>query len=365
MLETKIKSIILKNFRNHDGIFLNLEKNCNIIGLIDVNGSGKTNILEAISLLSPGHGMRGASLKDMVQCNSNDSFLASFNISIGVDVSQKIDILYQNGKKKISINDKQLSSQGDLRNILGLIWLTPEIQIDISQNNSSRRKFFDYMICNFHSNHAQLINDYDALIKERIKILEMAKSITQNSWLDSIEKQISILSINIICNRIDFLKQIRKNATDMNLDVEFNMECDVLNLYMENGNIADTFIAKKLLDLRNQDKHSYRTNFGCHRYKFSIIYTKKNMNIETCSSGEKKYLITAFLISVAQSIIFHTKHCPIVLIDEFTSFVDENFRKILIDKLLALKCQIWLTGTEIPALNHDIKIYSIADILVK
>ncbi|QED23139.1 DNA replication/repair protein RecF [Candidatus Deianiraea vastatrix] len=365
MLETKIKSIILKNFRNHDIISLKLEKNSDIIAFIDKNGSGKTNILEAISLLSPGSGIRGANLHDMVKNTSVDrSFLASFEVAVGDDILHKIEILYHNGKKKITLGQKPLSAQMELKNLLGMIWLSPEIQVEIALNRSARRKFFDRMVFNFHQDHAKLILDYENLTKERHKILNINQKITQNSWLDSIEKQIADISIKICKNRLDFLENINKNAKINDLKLSFDILCDASSIVMEDFDIASTKIASKLLEFREKDKHSERTNFGCHRYDFAIRYLKNGLNIDMCSSGEKKYLITSFLICVAQSIIDKTSHCPIVLIDEFTSFIDADFRLFLIAKLRQLKCQIWLTGTEIPDINEEISVYKVSSLIV-
>lgn len=367
MLYSKIKSIIIKNFRNHEQILIDLNDfDENIIGLIDNNGSGKTSILEAISLLSPGFGIRGGQFLDMVKKNSeSEDFLISINLQTGDDLMNKIDIIYKNGKKKISINDKTISTQGELKCVVGMIWLTPEIQLEIAINKPGRRKFFDRMVFNFHQNHAKLLIDYEALIKERAKVLEMSENFEKNSWLDSIEKQLCTLSINISKNRIQFLSEIKNNSKELNMEVEFDVKCDVCDIIEKEKDLADAFILQEFLKSRKRDKFSYRTNFGVHRYDFLIKYKKNGYLIDLCSSGERKYAVTCFLLCVAKGIISYTNHAPIVLIDEFSSFIDSSFKEILIKKLVELNCQIWLTGVEIPQIDYKMKIFSVKDLIVK
>ncbi len=367
MLYSKIKSIILKNFRNHDEIFLDLgDKTENIIGLIDKNGAGKTSILEAISLLSPGYGIKNSQLLEMVKKDAlEQNFLVSINLQTGDDLAHKVDILYKDGKKKIFINEKVASSQGELKTIVGMIWLTPEIQIDVALNRTARRKFFDRMVFNFHQNHAKLLIDYDALLKERLKVLEMNSEIAKNTWLDSLEKQICRLCIDIAKNRLQFLSEVRENLSKLSMDVEFDISCAICEIIKQEGEIADAFILQELYKFRQKDKFSSRTNFGVHRYDFLIKYLKNGYLIDVCSSGERKYLITCFLLCVAKSIISYTNHAPIVLIDEFSSFIDADFKEILISKLVELDCQIWLTGVEIPNINEEIAVFKIDDLKVE
>lgn len=363
MLKTSIKSMILKNFRNHDVIKLDLSEDNNLIGIIDNNGTGKTNILEAISLLSPGSGLRSASLSEIPKQNTSE-FFCSFEVQIGDNVSQKIDILYQNNRKKISINDKTISSQMELRNILGMVWITPEIQIAIAGSNSERRKFFDRVTFNFKSDHAQLLINYEKLLKERLKILHISDNINNNSWLNSIERQIAELSIKITQNRIISLEEIKNHINNSNLDIDLSITCDIADIIRENGDNANNIVLQKIINSRQTDKNQSRNNIGCHKYKVNLTYTKKNADIEICSSGEKKYVIISLLIAIAKSISDYISHSPIVLIDEFTSFIDANLREALLERLLDLNCQIWFTGIEKPTINYEAKYYSIDSLKV-
>ncbi len=352
--------MVLKNFRNHEIIKINPIKNENLIGIIDGNGTGKTNILEAISLLSPGNGIRSAHLSDIPMQGGTGEFFCSFEVQIGAELTQKIEIFYQNGRKKITINEKPVSSQIELKNILGLIWITPEIQMAIASSNTERRKFFDRSVFNFKAEHATLLNNYDKLIRERLKILELSQNFSQNSWLDSIEKQIAELSIEISKNRTTCLEEIQKNIMEMSLAISLEINCAVIDTIKFNPADCIKIIENKLAQSRKNDANAARTLFGCHRYQVNLKYLTKNADIEMCSSGEKKYTIMSLLLAIAKSIAHHTNHAPIVLIDEFTSFIDSNLRQILLNKLLALNCQIWFTGVEVPVINYDAKYYSIS-----
>lgn len=356
MFETKIKSIVLKNFRNHKAIGLNIDENTNIICIIDKNGSGKTSILEAISLLSPGHGMRGATLKEMMNTSSADNtFFAGINLDVSDDISYKIDITYQGGKKKIMINDKNIKEQGELKKLANVIWLTPELQIGISTDKAVRRKFIDRMAFNFYHNHAELLINYDNLTKERLKVLQSTERLSDNSWLDSIEKQLGSIAYEIAKNRSHFVSEFTNNISKVADNLEFTIQCSVQEFL--NDENAQINIAKQYCNNRHKDKITSKTNFGTHRYNPLIRY--KNTELSMCSSGEKKYAIMTFLTAAAHSIVSYTNHTPIVLIDEFFSFIDENFQEILLKNLMNLKCQIWLTGTQVIDIKYDNMVISI------
>jgi DNA replication and repair protein RecF len=365
MSKSKLQNIIIKNFRNHKQLEMNLSGiKDEIICIIDKNGSGKTSILEAISLLSPGFGFRAQSFEDMVgKFNSDNNFLISIDIENN-DLKNNVGIIYNEGKKKITINDKKIGKQDELKNISSMLWITPELQIDICSNKSARRKFFDKLVTNINDHHHQTLSEYEHLIKERAKVLEMNDNFEKNPWLDSLEKQIAVKSISVAKNRLIFLEEISKESENFDTLAGFSIDCDVCKMIAEEGTFADAFIMQKLLSTRKHDKYSMRTNFGVHRFDFVITYQKTGLEISECSSGEKKYLTMSTILSAAQSVINHKNYSPIILIDEFSSFIDNDFMDILIEKLVRLNCQIFLTGTHIPEIKEKTVIFKIKDLLV-
>ena len=365
MSKSKLQNIIIKNFRNHHQLEMNLSELDNeIICIIDKNGSGKTSILEAISLLAPGFGFRAQSFEDMVgKFNAENNFLVSIDIENN-DLKNNVSIVYSDGKKKITINDKKIGKQDELKNISSMLWITPELQIDICSNKSARRKFFDKLVANVNDGHHQTLSEYEHLIKERSKVLEMNDNFEKNPWLDSLEKQNTAKSIVIAKNRLKFLAEISEESRNFDTLAMFDIDCDVCKMIAEEGEVADAFIMQKLLGTRKHDKYSMRTNFGVHRFDFVIRYKKTDLQISECSSGEKKYLTMSAILSAAQTVINHKNYSPIILIDEFSSFIDNDFMDILIQKLVRLSCQIFLTGTHIPDIKEKIAIFKIKDLVV-
>lgn len=351
----RISHFFLRNFRNHNVIEIVPSFAPNIIALIDKNGSGKTNILEAISLFSPGNGIRNSDLS-LIPKNNSGEFFVSIKLSDSQNIERKIDIIYENNKKKILIDNKAIKSQIELRKILDIIWLTPEMQLQISTDSSFRRKFFDRIVFNFFSDHADLIINYEKLVKERMKILEMESNVKSNTWLDSIEKQIASVTRKITENRLNSINKIKSSIEKEVLDIEINLKCKTLHAD------EDSSIEKELLESREKDKRQFRTSFGCHRYELEIVYKKKNSDLSICSSGEKKYTIISLLFSIADSLIQFNQRTPIILLDEFTSFIDKDFKIDLLNRLSSLGCQTWLTGTEIQNVNHNFLEYSILQV---
>ncbi|MEM7617506.1 MAG: DNA replication/repair protein RecF [Pseudomonadota bacterium] len=356
-----VSNLILSNFRNYKNISLKLsEKSVIILGN---NGSGKTNILEAISLLTIGRGVRRAKFDEIENRNNDLDNINNYqNITnswaIFADLHYKNN-LYQIGtsydkqqrKRLIKIDGEVINKQVELANIATILWLTPQIEGIFLASSSDKRKFLDRMVFHFDSNHISRINKYEYLMRERSKLLQSGTVLQANNWLDIIENNMAELSIAIAVSRREIINLIQHEINKIDSifpksDLYITGIIDQKILEQEAALDIEELIKKNLYNNRQQDLYSKRTNFGIHKSSLQVIYRQKNMPAEQCSTGEQKALLLTIILAEALAISNFSGTAPILLLDEITNHLDNDFRLALFQQLTDINSQYWLTGTE-------------------
>ena len=210
-LSSYISRLELHNFRNHQNLEIKLDGK--FILILGENGSGKTNILEAISLLNASKGIRNSKNSDIItnfnKQNAQWAVKVNYsnqNLDYNLLVGCKFNHTNSNGKKLIRVNDNELTKKTDISNLLKIVWLTPQMENLFLESPGIRRKFLDRMTYNFFSNHAEYLLKYEHFAQSRTKIL--CDIDWDNKWLEQIEMNIAELSLKIIDNRIECIKII-------------------------------------------------------------------------------------------------------------------------------------------------------------
>ncbi|NRB10047.1 MAG: DNA replication/repair protein RecF [Rickettsiaceae bacterium] len=349
MKNCHLKALSLNNYRNFTD--LRLEFTNKPIIIIGENGSGKTNILESISLLSPGKGLRQAKFDDI--CNSyQNNWHSNFIMESKLGIAE-ITTNYTKAprSRKIVYNSSKIASL-ELTKLVNIIWLTPQMDGIFLGSSSNRRKFLDRIVYNFENKHAKNVSNYEHYSRERLKMLQ--EDIMEPSWLGHLEEKMAMLAKEITFNRnkvIDFMQQ----AID-NLDSKFpKAELAVSKLITENIDFESDFIdyyKEKLQQGRQKDKLSNRTNFGVHRVDFLVYYPQRdNMLAKFCSTGEQKAMLISIIISEIEAIKQKAKLAPILLLDELFVHLDDVRKNYLIEFVLNSGLQSFITATDI----NDIK----------
>jgi DNA replication and repair protein RecF len=352
-----IRNLSLHNYRNH--LNLNLLFDENPVVISGNNGIGKTNILEAISLLSPGKGLRGASLDQLANNKQKtNNWMSKFTIDSThgkLELSNNYDD-QKSPKREILINDQKLKNQAELSKIFSVIWLTPLMDQLFIGPAQTRRKFIDRIVFNFDDNHAARVNKYDKLMRERIKILKKSGNVTENLWLNSIEKNISEIAISIAVARVQVIEYLQimidLQETDFPkaiIGVKGEIE-EMVNL-KSSLQLEGEFEAK-LKQNRKIDLITERTNAGIHRSDLIIYHRDKNIEARNCSTGEQKALLITIILAQVAARIKWKSSTPVILLDEVIAHLDEKRRYELFEKLLSMKVQFWLTGTDDDMFSH-------------
>jgi len=363
---TAIKEITLRNFRSYTEARLSGLASSFVV-LTGENGAGKTNILEAVSLFSPGKGMRSADLGDFQNKTHHE---VPWSIS-SVVTTQYGDIRIGTGrdpqkeKRVVHIQGEVAKSQTQLAEYFSCLWLTPQMDRVFIDAASGRRKFLDRMVFNFDSGHAGRMTRYENAMAGRSRLLKEGK--TDPAWLDALEIQMAESGVAVAAARALFVERLQSVCLTRKSQ-EFPLATLGLAGFLENEiheksalQIEDEFRAR-LKQSREEDSVYGGAAQGPHKTDFLVTYRDKNMPASQCSTGEQKALLIGLVLAHADLIRMERGAPPILLLDEVAAHLDPHRRAVLYDLLSAIGGQVWMTGTDSYLFENVDKNASIFDV---
>ena len=350
-----LKKLNLQKFRNH--LNLNLILSDSPILIYGENGCGKTNILEAISLLGPGKGLRKSKSEDYLLKNisSNeenrlwgvnaDLQTPSGNINIGTGSLQKSFKKSRN----MRINFEN-SSQLSVGEILKISWVTPQMCMLFQLSMSERRRFIDRLTSTLDSSHINRVFRYEKLIRERSNIIFQFKN--ETIWLNAIEKKISELSVCIAASRLNLILELdnlyEEETRNGSLIKDFppakiELKGDIENLLIRNSAIHVEDQIQQILKKGNI-KNDISFN-GPHTTQVNIINRNNGKQVEISSTGEQKLILISIILSHARMLNIKFNMPPILLLDDIIEHLDEKHRHALFLEVSKHFAQSWFTST--------------------
>ncbi|MCQ2574517.1 MAG: AAA family ATPase [Alphaproteobacteria bacterium] len=330
-----INQLTITNFRNHSCSRVSVGDYKNII-ITGQNGSGKTAILEAISILSGEHGLRNADSSEIAKFNGDGSF------SVFVKTKEDNDIcVYYDQKdtnKHIKINNEN-STFAEIAKILKIIWITPKEDRLFVDSASNRRNFFDRLTSCFDPSHIGRITRITKLLSERAAAL---KSSFDPKWLDAIDKQIASTAISIGAARIKYAGEINYIFKTGAISVDGMIE----KLLIENTNIdAENKYFEYLKNNRFLTGDKMVID-GVHKSDFGVFNNTLKLPVHITSTGQQKSLLIDLILAHTKLINLKTNKKTIILLDEATAHLDEQSKKRLFEELNNSETQVWATGLE-------------------
>lgn len=331
-----ISQLTLHNFRNYPE--LRIETDNQFVVLSGENGAGKTNILEAVSMLAPGRGLRRAALREIAMEPGNGEFavaakLGDVQLGTGTTIEQP-------DRRKTQINGAKVPTN-DLADWLSLLWLTPSMDRLFMEGASGRRNFLDRLVTALEPSHARNSNRYDAARRERNRLLS-DNSAPDPQWLDSLDKQLAEYGSAIATARDRLVKTLNHRLAESP-----NPVFAVPRIALEDHDLhSEAAIFNLLQNNRQADRQAGRTLHGPHRTDMRVIHRPKDQAAEKCSTGEQKALLFSIVLGHADCIADERANRPILLLDEVAAHLDPKRRQILFHKLADKGSQVWLTGTE-------------------
>ena len=330
--------IALSSFRNHADTELSATARFNL--LVGENGAGKTNVLEALSLLAPGRGLRRAALADIVQNNAVDGF------RVGADLLRDGEPIrlgtYSEssspGRRRVRISgvDAPATQLGEW---LAVTWLTPAMDGLFTGPAGDRRRYMDRLALALDPAHASHAARYEAALRERNRLLSDMRE-PESGWLDAIEAQMVQHGRALMEGRARLVETLAVRLAEMPAEP---FARPALTYQPGAPDHADG-LSQALYDNRKRDRAAQRTLDGPHRDELEVIHAAKRVPAAQSSTGEQKAMLVA--MTLAHAGLAAQGRTSVLLLDEVAAHLDPVRRAALFDQLRISGAQVWMTGTE-------------------
>lgn len=337
----------LTAFRNYAAAALDLDERH--VVLTGPNGSGKTNLLEAVSVLSPGRGLRGATF-DTLQAHGSDILWAVAATVETADGPSDIGTgALPDGGRRVRINGANARSIEAMSDYIRVLWLTPAMDGLFSGPAGERRRFLDRLVTTLIPGHSSAIGDFEKAMRQRNKLLEEGGDAR---WLNAIEAQMAELGASIHLNRTDSLSHLQLLIAESLEDEKFPAALLSLTPLFEDGEEPATSAALEMALMqrwhasRGLDRAAGRTTSGPHRVDLEVVHAQKHMPAALGSTGEQKALLIGLILAHARLVRLRTGIVPFLLLDEIAAHLDPDRRRALFQALDGLETQCFLTGTD-------------------
>ncbi len=346
-----ISRITLSHFRNYES--MRLVCAASPVILVGANGSGKTNLVEALSLLVPGRGLRRSHLVDLQNRHKTDPWAVAIDLRIDtgdLHIGTGRDITTDNDAERrlVHIDGRPARSQNQLADHIAMGWITPDMDRLLAEGASARRKFLDRLVYSFDPAHNARVQRYEKAMRERLRLLRDGNN--DAAWLSALENEMAQTAVAIAAARRDMVRRLR-TAIGESGDV------------FPRADIAVTGIAEDMLDekpallvedalraafarLRGDDAQSGTCATGAHRSDLRVTHRAKQCPADLCSTGEQKALLIALMLAYMRLLTVQRNMTPLFLLDDIAAHLDDYRRAALFDEILDLRVQAWLTGTD-------------------
>ena len=359
-----ITRLQLQNFRSYDAADLRFDGR--IVVLTGPNGAGKTNLLEALSFLAPGRGLRRAALGEVQRVNGaapddapghqnpnqpNPDWAVAATIDTGTGpVTIGTGLEREDGveRRALRIDGAPRRGQSALSELLTVAWLTPAMDRLFVEGASGRRRFLDRLVQGRDPHHAGRLGAYEHAMRERARLLREGRADAR--WLDALEDTMARHAVATAAARRALCDQLAHAvalgvgpfpAADVTLDGELEQALDRQPALALEEAFRGVLAAQRALDAETGT-----TTRGVHRTDLKVRHRAKAAPAERCSTGEQKALLVALQLAYARLLHATTGVPPVLLLDEIAAHLDEARRTALFDELRALSGQAWLTGTD-------------------
>ena len=345
---TAIRHLRLTNFRNYAQMEVSTEAKA--VVLTGVNGAGKTNLLEAVSMLAPGRGLRRAAREEVGYRGALSQTPAKWSVFaelIGHDgpcqIGTGISEMTEKGRA-IRINHAP-ATQGDLLGMLSLSWLTPQMDGLFLAGPSQRRRFLDRLAISFDPAHAGRLTRYDKAFRERSKLLQERPG--EESWLASLEAGLAETGVAIMATRAALI-------ADMN-HVLKTEETGFPRAHIElKGGGCEALEVRPALEVEDslrlaakENRQQGQTSMpGPHASDMLVWHADNHQQAHLCSTGEQKALLIALILAHASLQGHRLGRPPILLLDDVAAHLDATRRQLLFARCSQLKGQVWYSGTD-------------------
>jgi DNA replication and repair protein RecF len=346
-----VRRLMLSDFRSYPRLDLALD-GASLVALVGDNGAGKTNILEALSLLTPGRGLRRADLANIAREGGAGGFAISAEVH-GPHGAVQLGTGLEPGDnaRKYRLNRAPTASVRAFAEHVRVTWLTPAMDGLFTGAPGDRRRFVDRLVLALDPEHGSRVNALDRALRSRNRLLEDRRS--DEAWLTATEREVAELGVAVTLARRETIERLQasilatRDVSSAFPWAQFSMsgELDALTLGRPSLE-AEELYREALRRNRRQDAAAGRTLLGAQASDLVVHHGPKQEPAAQCSTGEQKALLLGLGLAHARLIHDMSAIAPIVLLDEVAAHLDPRRRSALFQELEALGGQVWMTGAD-------------------
>lgn len=344
----KITHLKLYNFRNYDSISFDFSNKQNII--IGPNGSGKTNIVEAIYVLAITKSFRGTLDRILIKDNQKE---LSIEGTIKDKIIHNYKIILSEDGKIVKIDNNKIAKLSNYISKINVVLFTPEDTNIIKNSPTSRRNMVNIEISQMENGYLHLLNEYNKILKQRNAFLKLMyiNKLASPDYLWILTEKLIEYGLKISEYREKFINNIQKYYDKINESItkKTGLKVSYVSTYK---NKTKEELLKKYKDYLDKDVIIGKTNLGVHHDDFIFSLQGKNLK-DYGSEGEQKNAIICFKLALIEVYIKEKDIYPILILDDLFSALDaKKINNIL--KKINKNLQIFITTTDLKHINTKI-----------
>lgn len=369
-----VSRLALTDFRNYRTARLDLAAPATlpVVVLTGPNGAGKTNLLEAVSVLSPGRGLRNARLAEFDRRRDGEEAETGWAVAATIE-TRRGPVRIGTGRdpaggerRVVRIDGESARGQAALGEVIGVTWLTPQMDRLFIEGPSARRRFLDRLVLGLDPAHAARVSSYEHAMRERSRVLRDGPN--DPVWLAAIEETMAAQGVAVAAARRDAVERLDEACTAaegpfprarLGLDGTAEAWLDKLPALA-----AEDRFRAALKDSRAVDAAAGGASIGPHRSDLAVTHAERGITAESLSTGEQKALLISIVLAHARLQRQTRGEPPLLLLDEVAAHLDSARRGALFATLIDLESQVWLTGTDtaiFAPLRHAARFLSVSD----
>jgi DNA replication and repair protein RecF len=360
MTSARIRRLTLTGFRSYRAATLHVDDGP--VVLVGQNGAGKTNVIEAISFLAPGRGLRRATLDEVAFSEGDGAWAVSAEVegalglaTLGTGIEGPPS--EEQSTRKCRIDREPVASAAAFADHLRVVWLTPQMDPLFAGPASERRRFIDRLVLAVDAEHSGRVNALERALRSRNRLLEQPRP--DPHWLDAIEHETAEVAVAVAAGRAETVRRLQ-GALEARRDpaspfpwAEIALDGWLETMLLDHAAVeAEDRYRVVLKEGRVRDAAAGRTLAGPHLTDLEVMHGPKGIAAGDASTGEQKALLIGLVLAHAGLIAEMTGFTPVLLLDEVVAHLDPLRRAALYEALSRLGAQVWMTGADPAAFNE-------------